>query len=124
MGRAINEIGNTYGYLTVIDRANSIISRNGNIRPGAAWLCKCKCGKETVVLGHDLRCGLIKSCGCKRIKDLTNNIFGKLKVINFDSVDINGHALWNCKCVCGRKTLVYSTHLISGETKSCGKCKL
>lgn len=33
-----NEIGNTYGYLTVIARAE-------NTKEGRAqWLCQCKCG--------------------------------------------------------------------------------
>ena len=28
------------------------------------WLCKCDCGKEITVLGHSLRDGNTKSCGC------------------------------------------------------------
>lgn len=30
----------------------------------AAWLCKCDCGKETIVLGSSLRSGATKSCRC------------------------------------------------------------
>jgi hypothetical protein len=30
----------------------------------ARWLCKCDCGRLHVVLGHILRAGLTKSCGC------------------------------------------------------------
>lgn len=53
-----NEIGNTYGYLTVTNRAE-------NTKEGRAqWLCKCKCGNEVVVLGKRLRSGNTKSCGC------------------------------------------------------------
>ena len=40
-----NEIGNIYGYLTVIERAEN--SSDGRAR----WKCKCKCGNESVVLG-------------------------------------------------------------------------
>ena len=58
MGGLKNEIGNTYGYLTVIERAE-------NTKEGRAqWLCKCKCGKTTIVLGKYLRSGNTKSCGC------------------------------------------------------------
>lgn len=28
------------------------------------WLCKCDCGNDTIVKGHDLRTGNTKSCGC------------------------------------------------------------
>ena len=53
-----NEIGNTYGYLTVIERAE-------NTKEGRAqWKCKCKCGNELIVLGKHLRSGNTKSCGC------------------------------------------------------------
>ena len=52
-----DEIGNRYGKLVVLKRANSI---NGK----AAWLCKCDCGNETIVSGSDLRSGKVKSCGC------------------------------------------------------------
>lgn len=53
-----NELGNTYGYLTVIARAE-------NTKEGRAqWLCRCKCGNEVVVLGKHLRSGNTKSCGC------------------------------------------------------------
>lgn len=30
------------------------------------WLCRCDCGRETVVLGTMLRFGNTKSCGCRR----------------------------------------------------------
>ena len=28
------------------------------------WRCICECGKETVVVGSDLRSGAVRSCGC------------------------------------------------------------
>jgi len=30
----------------------------------ARWLCRCDCGKEVVVRGHEVVSGKIKSCGC------------------------------------------------------------
>lgn len=82
----INEIGNVYGYLTVIERAPN--NKDGR----AMWKCKCKCGNEVIVLGKHLRSGNTKSCGCyqkeraaesnlKRGGDLTGRRFGKLVVL-------------------------------------------
>lgn len=30
------------------------------------WKCRCCCGQETVVIGHNLRSGNTKSCGCMK----------------------------------------------------------
>ncbi len=40
--------------------------RDGNIGHSAAWRCKCDCGNNVRVNGHDLRSGHTKSCGCFR----------------------------------------------------------
>ena len=52
----INEVGNRYGELLVVERDKS--------NNGAFWLCKCSCGNYTVVKGSNLRTGNTKSCGC------------------------------------------------------------
>ncbi len=49
--------GEKYGRLTVLTPAENIGRRT-------AWLCRCECGKETVVLTSRLRSGHTKSCGC------------------------------------------------------------
>lgn len=54
----INEIGNTYGLLTVIGYAGSTPKRD------ALWLCKCQCGNTKIVSGQNLRNGHTSSCGC------------------------------------------------------------
>ena len=54
----INEIGNRYGKLTVIERDYN--SDNEHIK----WICKCDCGNITSVLSSNLRRGNVKSCGC------------------------------------------------------------
>lgn len=51
-------IGQKFGILIVIKRAGKHKDRH------AKWLCKCKCGKEKVINGKDLRLGFTKSCGC------------------------------------------------------------
>ena len=55
---AKEEIGNSYGRLTVIKRANN------NKHRQAVWLCRCICGNELLVVGSALRKGHTKSCGC------------------------------------------------------------
>lgn len=56
--------------------------------------------------------------------DLTGKRFGKLTVIKRaeDCVTKSGKKLvaWVCKCDCGKKCVIKSTNLKSGNTKSCG----
>jgi hypothetical protein len=52
--------GQTFGYLIAI----SFVGRTS--KGTAKWLCRCVCGKETVVQNPNLRSGSTKSCGCKR----------------------------------------------------------
>jgi len=63
----IDLTGQKFGRLTVIRRSYP----NGNSGE-PRWLCKCECGKETVVKGACLRKGEIRSCGCLR-KELARN---------------------------------------------------
>ena len=46
------------GDLTVLSRSST--SPNGHIK----WLCKCDCGKESIVFGSNLKRGHTLSCGC------------------------------------------------------------
>lgn len=50
--------GETFGRLTVIQRANN--SNNGNTQ----WLCQCTCGRTTTVEMSKLVSGHTTSCGC------------------------------------------------------------
>jgi len=54
----IDETGNVYGRLTVVEW---IPNKDGR---GAMWRARCKCGRERAVRGCLLRAGLVKSCGC------------------------------------------------------------
>lgn len=63
MPKMIDLTGRRYGHLVVIglhDRQQSGARRN------LRWLCQCDCGKQAVVIGHNLRIGNTKSCGCRR----------------------------------------------------------
>lgn len=46
--------------------------------------------------------------------------FGKLTVIKPDLSAPKGRSKWICQCECGNTTSVYRSHLISGQTTSCG----
>lgn len=125
-----NEIGNTYGYLTVIERAEN--TKEGRAR----WLCQCRCGNTVVVLGKHLRSGNTKSCGCyqreqaaksnmDRVGSLVGQKFGKLTVIceNGFITHANGKRsrIYYCECDCGN--IVPSAqhqYLAYGDLTSCG----
>ena len=53
-----------FGKLTVLHRAD-INSKSGNAR----WVCQCKCGNTSIVIGSKLRIGYTKSCGCNKTSE-------------------------------------------------------
>ena len=125
-----NEIGNTYGYLTVINRAE-------NTKEGRAqWLCQCKCGNTTVVLGKRLRSGNTKSCGCyqkeraaqanmERVGSLVGKKFGKLTVIRENGFITHASGkrsrIYYCECDCGNIVpTAQHQYLAYGDLTSCG----
>lgn len=124
-----NEIGNKYGYLTVIERAPNDSSGR------AMWKCKCDCGNEVIVSGKHLRSGNTKSCGCyqkkratesnlERAGSLVGQKFGKLlvlKEVGFKT-KANGRKsrLYECLCDCGNYCIAEHVYLAYGDTKSCG----
>lgn len=55
----------------------------------------------------------------KRIKNLENKFFGRLRVIKYVYSE-NKRAYWLCKCICGKEKTVSSSLLLSGDTSSCG----
>lgn len=54
--------------------------------------------------------------------DLTNEVYGKLTVLEKAYNAKNGQQMWKCKCECGKESIVQQGHLRGGTTKSCGKC--
>lgn len=126
---AINEIGNIYGYLTVI-------TRDGKTSDGhAQWLCRCKCGNEISVSGKYLRTGKTLSCGCyhkekvinsncNRVDNLINKKFGKLLVLSeagFITKNSGQQSrTYNCLCDCGNLCVKEHVYLANGDTISCG----
>lgn len=59
MGAKIDLVGQVFGRLTVIKETEQQ-TKSGQY----AWVCKCSCGGDAVVAGHDLRKGHTQSCGC------------------------------------------------------------
>lgn len=51
--------GQRFGMLTVL-KFSHIDPKN----KGSYWLCRCDCGTEKVLSGHNLRAGLVTDCGC------------------------------------------------------------
>lgn len=55
-----------------------------------------------------------------RKRDLTGVRFFRLVAVRDAGRTKENKVLWLCKCDCGNETVVSSTHLLSGHTKSCG----
>ena len=85
------------------------------------WECRCSCGKVKNVNGSVLRAKKSLSCGHtnrNNFVDLTDKHFGKLTVLGYA-----GHKQWECRCECGKISLVYGGNLKSHQTTSCGYCQ-
>lgn len=52
--------------------------------------------------------------------EYTGMRFGWLTVNEYVGSDSYGNARWDCTCACGNHTVVTSTALRSGRTRSCG----
>lgn len=111
MGKFIDLSGQRFGKLTIVRRAE-------NNSKATRWLCRCDCGETLIVYASNLVRGLTTSCGCSRVKDLTDQRFGRLTVIR--QTMLNGKRAWECACDCGKTATVLGASLTNGSTKSCG----
>lgn len=127
-----DEIGNKYGRLRVLERAEN--SKEGRAR----WKCLCDCGKIAIVAGKHLRNGGTSSCGCYknqrivesnilRSENIINRKIGKLlvlRVVGFVEKNSGKRVReYFCRCDCGNTCLVQHQYLVSGDTQSCGCLK-
>lgn len=122
MGKFQDLTGQRFGYLTIVKRAP-------NQGRYVCWECICDCGNITITRAASLTSGKTRSCGClykqtrQKPKNLLNQTFGKLTVIEATDIRNNDRrAMWKCKCACGNLILVSSHNLLQGTTVSCG-CK-
>lgn len=123
----IDLTGQRYGKLTVL---SPVDKRNNKWR----WLCRCDCGKETIVSGQSLRRGSTQSCGClakeelskRNLLDLTGMQFGHLTALQVAEAEQHGngrtYSRWVCRCECGKEIIVTTELLRSGKKTHCG-CK-
>lgn len=129
----INEVGNTYGRLNVLEYAGISNTPAG----GAQFKCMCQCGNECVVKGADLRAKRVSSCGClqkeRSLRNLQNpncydlideigNRYGDLIVLSLNHINKSGNAHWLCQCSCGRTRVVVGVELRRGTIVSCRSC--
>ncbi len=109
-------IGKKYNHLTIISYKDTLNNKK-------IYTCQCVCGKIIDAYIKYVKDGSKKSCGCQKLKpqfkDLTNQVFGKLKVIKKDNCK-STHTKWICKCECGLEKSILGTSLSAGKTKSCG----
>lgn len=129
MGKLINEKGNRYGKLLVLDR-----DMEPHTKP--YWICQCDCGSEPFsVYGNHLRSGKTTQCKqCankqgvqKRLGKVYEELIGKqfnnLTVIEADLSKGNkaGEArYWKCKCKCGNIISIPTTSILQEKIFSCG----
>ena len=57
--------GHTFGRLVVLQRAP-------NVKDRTAWLCRCTCEENAIVIGNKLQQGRTVSCGCKKQEIMSN----------------------------------------------------
>jgi hypothetical protein len=118
-----NLSGKQIGRLTVVGPA-------GKIKGRCAWVCKCSCGEEVIVLQQSLvKYAPTSSCGCLRTEALTRDLLG----MNFGLWEViapspkkkhpNGGAYWLCRCQCGSEMSVAAESLLSKRSISCGCSK-
>jgi len=118
--------GRRFGRLTVISRARNDCTNS------IQWACECACGRKAVVKAGNLKSGHTGSCGClKRANaasmnhapNMLGHRFGRLTVIGQEPSAPSGHAIWRCRCDCGKETVAQGGHLRNGDTVSCGCAK-
>ena len=122
MPKLIDETGNRYGRLLVLNRAP-------NKGTAVCWHCLCDCGNEKDIRANDLRTGKVVSCGCyqkQRITEtkskplLPGEKYNKLTIIKRVENSDDNKTQYLCKCDCGNTIIVRRRCLIEGHTKSCG----
>lgn len=130
--KIVDLIGQKFGKLTVVKRAEDKIEPNGRHR--TMWLCQCDCGNIKAIQTNCLKKGYTQSCGCLKqkhanprkanvkYKGLNEKRFNDLTVlhkINFDERETS-NTLWECVCICGNKTILKANQIVNGYVKSCG----
>lgn len=56
-------------------------------------------------------------------RDLSGQRFGRLTVVG-PAPDANGRVRWSCRCTCGRRKAIRTSHLVDGRSTSCGCARI
>ena len=84
--------GQRFGKLTVLAPA-------ANIRNRTAWVCRCDCGRDTVVLTVHLRDGSHVSCGCDKANvDPSPGAYGRASLTYVDGTCVEMLAAKTVRC--------------------------
>lgn len=124
-----NEIGQTFGRLTIVD-----IDRSGR---SAIAICRCSCGNEVRANKAAIVYGRTRSCGClqrerssqARTKDFSNLVsecgVSFLRPARLYERKTGGNTwLWICRCpLCGGEFEALPAKVLRNHTASCG-CKI
>ena len=127
--RRENLVGQKFGRLMVVEKAEDHIYSSGAHR--SRYKCRCECGNEIITMANSLKNGACKSCGCLqkekaskvRSVDLVGQRFGRLTVLaKSKKRNKSNNILWECLCDCGNHVLKTTSALNNkkGTFKSCG----
>ena len=94
-----NLIGNRYGMLTVVGKAEK--TRPDMSNHLRFWECVCDCGNRSVVFQGNLLTGATRSCGCINTRTWRGKRFGKLTILSAAPI-VHNMRYWNVRCDCGR----------------------
>ena len=123
------KINDQFNDWTVIGYSDPKVYDNGRIIHKV--LCRCKCGFEYI---HPIQ-QLKKLTRCRQCDFSTRPLkhkdklvgmkFGKLTVMRLAEQKVfkRPRISWICKCECGKELIVCGENLVSGNSKSCGKCR-
>lgn len=113
-GRRIKplSIGSVFGKLTITE----ILDIKGEV---LSYNCFCSCGNPHTVIHNSLVKGLVKSCGCLKLKKTIGAIFGDWKIIGIES-----KMKYSVKCIsCGFERTLTSTYLSRHPKHNCRNIK-
>lgn len=109
--------GKTFGYLTPV----KVVGKNKQKQ--LLWLCQCRCGKEKVVIGTNIKKGVTVSCGCKPKRSRDDSVIGKkfgyLTILEFSHKEPKNKQYYKCICDCGN-TRIVNKHYLRNHKASCG----
>lgn len=126
-------IGKTFGKLTILAIDNDFKKQNNIKNNHTYYKCQCSCENKTIITlqGSSVINGHTTSCGCYRkekasesAKDITDQIFGRLKALYPTQKRQGANVIWHCICLNdGNECDVRASDLINGHTQSCGCIK-